>query len=392
EWCSCNTLGAYQGMLYFIANDGVSGVDLWRSDGTAEGTVKVKDWSYDLSSGAIREPVQMDGILYFIRLTALWRTDGTDAGTWMVKQLIGDSSSESNLLTVVGNRLFFRSFDYSYGSELWMSDGTPEGTARVKDILPGASGSKPSSLVGVNGRVYFAANDGASGTELWRSDGTPEGTVKVKELVPGVGGSAPTLLTRVGGMLYFAATDALGAPELWKSDGTEEGTVRVRGPVPGLLGTGDPVSLLALEPEGVLLFAAADAASGVEVWRTDGTEAGTVRITDIAPGPGSSRPRMLTRSGNRIFLSANDGWTGLEPWLIPWRVVTGPVPPAVTCPEDVTTEATGVAGADVSLPEARASDDTAPPRVTYSPESGSAFPLGDTQVSVTAQDEEGLTA
>ncbi|PTL79981.1 ELWxxDGT repeat protein [Vitiosangium sp. GDMCC 1.1324] len=89
-WCDCNVLGAYQGMFYFVANDGVSGVDLWHSDGTPEGTVKVKDWPYDPSSGAIREPVQMNGILYFIRLSALWRTDGTDAGTWMVKQLISE--------------------------------------------------------------------------------------------------------------------------------------------------------------------------------------------------------------------------------------------------------------------------------------------------------------
>ncbi len=38
---------------------------------------------------------------------------------------------------LVGDTLYFVATDASNGSELWRSDGTPAGTALIKDILPG---------------------------------------------------------------------------------------------------------------------------------------------------------------------------------------------------------------------------------------------------------------
>ena len=98
----------------------------------------------------------------------------------------------------------------------------------LKDVDPGIA-----SGVAMGNCYYFAANDATHGTELWKSDGTAAGTVMVKDIYPGLsssGGwsSSPTALTVIGGTLYFAANDGTDGTELWKSDGTAAGTVMVK--------------------------------------------------------------------------------------------------------------------------------------------------------------------
>ena len=91
--------------------------------------------------------------------------------------------------------------------------------------------SLPSFLTDVNGTLFFTANDGTTGDELWKSDGTEAGTVLVKDIFPGAIGripfsSSPNFLTDVNGTLFFNANDDPTGNELWKSEGTEAGTVR----------------------------------------------------------------------------------------------------------------------------------------------------------------------
>src|SRR5919107_1041055 len=71
------------------------------------------------------------------------------------------------------------------------------------------SPSSPSNLVDVGGTLFFTADDGIHGTELWRSDGTRTGTARVKDIKPGVGGSDPSSPTDVGGALFFTARDGI---------------------------------------------------------------------------------------------------------------------------------------------------------------------------------------
>ena len=140
-------------------------------------------------------------------------------------------------LTDVNGTLFFYAYDGLHGWELWKSDGTPDGTLLVKDIIPGGgdscyAGCDYIELTNVNGTLFFRADDGVYGEELWVSDGTPDGTVMVKDINPGWDSSYPDELTNVNGMLFFSAQGDFGE-SLWKSDGTAEGTVLVKDIYPG---------------------------------------------------------------------------------------------------------------------------------------------------------------
>src|SRR5262249_27570756 len=139
-------------------------------------------------------------------------------------------------LTNVNGELFFTADDGVHGTELWKSDGTVAGTSMVKDIYPGSytryfggsypNSSNPRELTNVNGTLYFTANDG-QGYELWKSDGTTAGTVMVADINPdniNPGSGGPDRLTNVNGELFFEANDSIHGYELWKSDGTVAGT------------------------------------------------------------------------------------------------------------------------------------------------------------------------
>src|SRR5262249_1844409 len=136
-----------------------------------------------------------------------------------------------------------------------------------------------------------AANDGVNGVELWKSDGTSAGTVMVKEIASGPYGtyasSYPRSLSNVAGTLFFTADDGIHGRELWKSDGTSDGTAIVKDILPGGDGSIDPNNFPAptmINVSGTLFFAANDGANGNELWKSDGTNAGTVLVRDLAPG------------------------------------------------------------------------------------------------------------
>ncbi len=101
----------------------------------------------------------------------------------------------------------------------------------------------------------------------------------------GSGGSFPRSLVNVNGTLYFQATDNVTGAELWKSDGTAAGTVMVKDIRSGSL-SASPAALTNIN--GTLYFGANDGTNGTELWRSDGTAAGTVMIKDIRSGSGAA--------------------------------------------------------------------------------------------------------
>ena len=82
--------------------------------------------------------------------------------------------------------IVFRATSAATGSELYVTNGTIDGSALLKDINPGGGNSTPGDFTPLdNGRVLFAATDAASGRELWITDGTAAGTVRLSDIAGG---------------------------------------------------------------------------------------------------------------------------------------------------------------------------------------------------------------
>jgi ELWxxDGT repeat protein len=104
----------------------------------------------------------------------LWKTNGTSAGTVVVKDVApGGYGSYPAYLTNVNGTLFFTAPDGPHGTVLWKSNGTAAGTLVVADISPAFSLLGHRNLTNVNGTLFLSANDGVHGQELWKSNGTP---------------------------------------------------------------------------------------------------------------------------------------------------------------------------------------------------------------------------
>jgi ELWxxDGT repeat protein len=253
----------FNGKLYFTANDGTNGDELWSSDGTAAGTAMFADMNPGSVSSNPGSLTNVSGTLYFAADDGthgyeLWKSSGAAAGTSLVADINpGSASSGAWNLTNVNGELFFTANDGTHGDELWKSNGTVAGTTLVKDICPPTTrtysywgdygqytrnividSSIPFSLTNINGKLFFSANDGTNGTELWTSDGTAAGTIMVKDIHTGsnsyqfsslgyFGGietkawtapssSNPGNFTNLNGTLLFTADDGTHGNELWK--------------------------------------------------------------------------------------------------------------------------------------------------------------------------------
>jgi len=302
--------------VYFFANNG-SSTGLWKTDGTATGTVLLHA---DLTGGDSSFPVKgmVNGELVFESDNDLWKTDGTPAGTVLVKDftIIGWSDDSSSV--VASNILFFMA-DGGDGSgyELWKSNGTTAGTVLVKDIYSGASSSYPIYFAAMGGKAYFAASDSTNGKELWKSDGSDAGTVMVRDISTVGDGASPRYLTTVGSQIYFTAVYSTYGRELWVTDGTYSGTTMVEDI--NTSGESNPSNLTAVGS--VLYFAADDGTHGKELWRSDdGTAANTFMVADIWTGAtwnhglGSTSERAMAVMGGDLYFRATDALNNNELW------------------------------------------------------------------------------
>jgi ELWxxDGT repeat protein len=153
---------------------------------------------------------------------------------------------------------------------------------------------------GGNGKLFFSARG------LYVTEGTPETTQKIYDI-----GNMSAVFS-FNNELIFAGDDGTGLA-LWKSNGTTAGTVKLKqiAPYNTYMHDGGDFTLV----QGTLFFTASDAA-GMELWKTDGTATGTVRVKDIKPGASSSNPVELTAVGDKLFFVAPSGNNkGIELWV-----------------------------------------------------------------------------
>ncbi|MBT1700132.1 T9SS type A sorting domain-containing protein [Fulvivirgaceae bacterium PWU4] len=130
-----------------------------------------------------------------------------------------------SLTYALGDKVFACADDGNIGNELWVSDGTPEGTKLLKDFNVGYGASGISKFITFKGKVYFGAYTSQYQSELWYSDGTTSGTVMVADLTPPndyYGGTSPQHFTIFQNHLYFTSADG----KLYKTTG-EQGNATV---------------------------------------------------------------------------------------------------------------------------------------------------------------------
>jgi ELWxxDGT repeat protein len=302
------------GTLYFTSQGAVN-TELWKSNGTTVTKVADLPSYYSLAS----DFTNVGGILYFSLSDGgvstgkeLWKSNGTAEGTELVRDIAsGPSSSNPRELTAFNNQLYFvaASDPQYYPDELWSSDGTSGGT-RSLEVNPATQGANISDPLLFNGKLYFAANDGVAGKELWTSDGTAAGTQLVKDVREGINGDIRAL-TAMGSNLYFFAYDDLNGYGLWKSDGSGAGTVLVSVVDSFSYGYSEIINA-----GNRIYFRGLGAGGEEELWTSDGTGAGTGLVKDIYPGSGSSSPDLFKQAllGNTLFFIAANPDSGVELW------------------------------------------------------------------------------
>jgi ELWxxDGT repeat protein len=396
-------------LVVMAIEDETHGIELWVSDGTAQGTRLLKNIRADRSSDGLylrrfgdgllfsavsesegREPWISDGTLFGTRLLAdiirgatsgeprvitplangralfiagarLYGTDGNR--TEMLRQAFVDvdETAFAGQLPVIGGRAWIV-YDGNQGDELWASDGTPGGTLKLvefpytdRDFPPVAANgvlffvardalwrtdgtvqgtfavaSRPEQMHAVGSRLFFLSWTTAHGRELWVTDGTLGGTHIVKDIRRGEEGAFPydypyddnrLVMQTAGDLLFFAADDGVHGLEPWRSDGTEAGTFLL-----GDLAPGEASSMLpmfdrevAAFADGSLFFGADDGVHGYELWRSD-LQQTTELLRDISVGRGSSSPMHLRAIGDLVYFSADDGRHGRELW---WATPAG---------------------------------------------------------------------
>jgi ELWxxDGT repeat protein len=293
--------------LYFMINNGGSAI--WKSDLTAPGTAPV------ITVGGVAKNFTAFGTLITFSggpASQLWATDGTAAGTRRLSN-IGAliQPPHPDWMTTVGDTVYFISsgrynsgeWYAGYGEELWKTDGTPDGTVRLFS-------GQVHDLIDFNGTLYFAGSRPRGGYELWKSDGTAAGTVRVKDVQPDNARTNLRLLSVVNGRLFFGVNSGFAYQDsdfqLWGTNGTDAGTAKV---------TDAPmfVDITSMAPNAMHVFAGAgnyfyfrrhDGGDILndQLWRTDGTAAGTTRV-----GVATDPRNLIDLNGTLYYTATNPG-------------------------------------------------------------------------------------
>ncbi len=297
----------------------------------------------------------------------MWKYDAIN-GISLVRN-IADLSFESGNpqeLTAVGNKLYFTAVgpsDNYFGRELYVTDGTTNGTYMVQDINPGVADSTPLYLTDINGELWFSATTASAGRELWKSDGTSPNTEIVNDYTPGSGGSNPISMVyqTAGVFVHYDTYNYIvyfpdSGPVEYRGNNIYLGSELVAG-------------------DGFLYFSRANAGFNYELWQINTTTRAVTLLQEINPSTGSD-PSNLAYLNGGLYFTADDGTNGNEPWLASFNPVvsinglpngnTGPEGTAINVSANITSPGSGgpytyawsVTKQGAGLPFATGSDST----------------------------------
>ncbi len=298
-----DSLIIFKGELYFSADNGDTGTELWKTNGHPEDTIQIAD-IVPTGSSYPNNLTVLDNVLYFFAYDGmnsnLWKSDGTTPWTVKVHDVVVDRDPVNTRITIYNGELYFEGIDHEdEGYELWKSNGQHSGTTMVKNInFANKGSSNPMHLFVHDGALYFMADDGVNGIELWKSDGTSTWTGMVKDICPGSCDAFHIWWSNFvdfKGEIYVSAWGNFRNMELWKSNGTEPGTKLVRDIYPA--GSSNPTDLKVYDD--TLHFLAYDG-SAQGWWKSDGTAAGTQLVSNNF-GPG-----VFTEYNGLLYFFAYD--------------------------------------------------------------------------------------
>jgi ELWxxDGT repeat protein len=351
------------GGFYFSADDGVNGRELWFSDGTANGTKMVKNIAAGTASSNPVRLIMVGGVLFFSAYqpsigTALWKSDGTASGTQLVKDInesppVNDfDNSWHSTFCAVGNTLFFNAMDPTHGRTLWKSDGTSQGTVRIKNVTEWQPGGDPVAMAALNGKLYFTSRAGSG--NVWVSDGTDSGTKLFLAL------SSSDFTTAIGNYLYIRGSTGLMNNGIWRCDENPNNlsllTTEFAAPgffvpmgnsvysnpdvIPDIGHAHRPLCVLSEVPPrivaevnfntpkvvgNIMYFGSNDG----QLWKTNGTTSGTIPVTNKIPSAipiGQVNAKVLASTGNNNpqenVLWSTDGTDIGTRQLLPWGKIT----------------------------------------------------------------------
>lgn len=299
-------------IYYFSGHLGDFDRELWRTNGTAEGTYRVANINSEESAWP-GELTRVENKLYFMASDdngseQLYLSDGTEEGTQWVFDVDPEAKEQYHMLTASGGLLYFRTNRPQIFTELWVSDGTTENTHMVADLCENMI-SYPHELTDFNGTLIFIAEDCARGGETLYSTKGIDGTVSQ------VGGYLVRALMTTNDQLYFVSTSEDYGGELSSSAGTVADVSRISDINPGE-GSSDIYHIT--QVDSLLLFRAYDPDHGAELWSYNLNSAIVNLVKDISISPdasNSSFPDQLISFKGKLFFKANDGVHGDELWI-----------------------------------------------------------------------------
>jgi ELWxxDGT repeat protein len=286
---------------------------LWKLNSSGNGIELLKVFP-GLDANTFRELTEYKEKVYFkaddgVRGCEIWQSDGTIQGTKILKDIIPQSiSSFSNnygyydfsRLCPFRSKLYFSSKTYRYeGFHLWESNGTEEGTIQFETFRKGTADSYPRDVIEYKNNVYFTASTVENGFELWKTKGTENGTELFKDIYPGTDSSYPVSLTKFKNYLIFIARSSKDKYGLWKTDGTDSGTVLIK--------NFNSVDRKFYIIKDKIYFSANDGEGRGGLWQSDGTTAGTVFLKDVGIN-------AFVIYNNELYFGENYGYKASRLW------------------------------------------------------------------------------
>lgn len=349
--------------IVFARNSPEFGNELWVSNGLSEGSHILKDIVEGTESSNPELSIIVGNNIYFkANQNQIWRTDGTSVET--ILMVDNPQISNPSEFVEVGQFIFFKS-----GGNLWKMLGTPNSESLVNNTpdvfftaISGITKLNDSEVLfnarrnsdnkwgiwrsngvvtefvidinvgtgsleiaqmrlpkNIDGTIYFDGYSIETGGELWKTNGSATGSELILDIYnvndnPFTSSSGPRYFTAVNDMIFFSAKNALNGIELWKTNGTTAGTMMVKSITAGNNTNGGPFSLTAVND--LLYFVQSDTenSGSAQIWKSDGSEIGTTKVTNLT-GSYLNVYDLFESNGN-IYFNYFQPSTGQELWKL----------------------------------------------------------------------------